>query len=374
MRDEHRLHQIQLARQAVLEDGVPPGGGPVAGGPDRAWLERSWRRCLNQGQRPNHAVSFDLVPANARRQAEESQCSLLAAARPELQRLARAVAPIRYFAILTDASGMVVDVAGAIDRHDRRADAIARVGIDLSERSIGTSAIGAALGEQQPVWLHRGEHFFCDTSVYSCAGAPLLGPTGQCVGMLDLTGIDAPERPELKHLVARSAVSIETSLALGVPHALRLDIHWADSAPGDIGGALLCLDADGAVVSANSAARQMLPRVGDLAQTTVHADDLFAGPWQSLFDHAQRGEPVQLPLWSGLRVTVQARRPTHPAPARSALAAPSSLKIMEAELIRQAVRQAGGNVSQAAAALGLSRATMYRRLAAARRPATPQSS
>ena len=85
---------------------------------------------------------------------------------------------------------------------------------------IGTSAIGAALGERQPVWLHRGEHFFNDTSVYSCAGAPLIGPTGACVGMLDLTGIDAPERPELKHLVARSARAIEDALA------------WLKSLPG----------------------------------------------------------------------------------------------------------------------------------------------
>jgi hypothetical protein len=32
--------------------------------------------------------------------------------------------------------------------------------------------------------------------------------------MLDLTGIDAAERPELKHLVAQSARSIENALTL----------------------------------------------------------------------------------------------------------------------------------------------------------------
>jgi alginate O-acetyltransferase complex protein AlgI len=46
-----------------------------------------------------------------------------------------------------------------------------------------TTAIGAALSELQPVWLHRGEHFFDATSSYSCAGAPLFGPWGECVGM-----------------------------------------------------------------------------------------------------------------------------------------------------------------------------------------------
>jgi transcriptional regulator of acetoin/glycerol metabolism len=106
-----------------------------------------------------------------------SQPTWVPVARPVLERLGRAIANTRYFAILTDAQGIVIDVNGPIDRSDRRAQLITRIGVDLSERSVGTTAIGAVLAEQQPLWLHRGEHFFNDTSVYSCAGAPLFGPT-----------------------------------------------------------------------------------------------------------------------------------------------------------------------------------------------------
>ena len=42
------------------------------------------------------------------------------------------------------------------------------------------------------------------------------------------------------------------------------------------------------------------------------------------------------------------------------------MKALETELIHQAVREAGGNVDAAARQLGLSRATVYRRLAARR--------
>lgn len=357
-----RLQQIAHARQQVLEGGVPATDARVAGWFDRAWLARSWQRCLAQGQRPEQAVGFDVVPASARARMQQAHRSLLAAARPEMQRLARAVAPIRYFAILTDAHGVVIDSAGAIDRSDRRAEAITRVGVDLSERSIGTSAIGAALGEQQPVWLHRGEHFFRATSVYSCAGAPLTGPSGQCLGMLDLTGIEAPERPELKHLVAQSARHIEDALALAVPHALCLRLAWGDSpASGDF-AALVCLNADGAVVAANRAARDMLP---DLhwadGRAPPHADTLFALPWPRLFDLGQRGASAPVPLWSGLRVSVRASRPGQAQqPAAPQPGVP--LRRVADELIQQAVRAAGGNVSEAAQALGVSRATVYRRL------------
>ena len=61
------------------------------------------------------------------------------------------------------------------------------------------------LSVAQAVWLHRSEHFFDDLAPYSCAGAPVFGPRGQCLGMLDITGIDVRERPELMHLAQRCA-------------------------------------------------------------------------------------------------------------------------------------------------------------------------
>lgn len=362
MPDSHRLQQIEQARQQMIEGGRCATDALVDAWVDRAWLARSWQRCLAQGQHPAQPVAFATVSAPAQRAAREASQALLSAAQPEMERLARAVAPIRYFAILTDGQGTVVGTAGAIDRSDSATAAIARVGVDLSERSVGTSAIGAALAELQPVWLHRGEHFFDDTSVYSCAGAPLMGPTGQCVGMLDLTGVRVAERPELKHLVAQSARHIEDALALAVPHALCLRLDWHDGFNLSERAALLCLDEDGGVVSANSAARDMLPQLRAPVGGLPHAEALFALPWPQLFDLAHQGAAAPVPLWSGLRVSVRAHR----SGSRVAGAADEVLRSVTDDLIRQAVRAAGGNVSQAAQTLGVSRATVYRRLGASR--------
>ena len=365
-----RLRQIALARQSLLAEGTELTEALANAWLDRAWIMQSWRRCLALGHQPQSAVAFDAVPASARAHAQDAHAALLAAARPELQRLATAIAPIRYFVILTDAQGAVIDTDGAIDHRNRATHAIARVGVDLSERSVGTSAIGAALAERAPVWLHRGEHFFNDTAVYSCAGAPLFGPDGACLGMIDVTGVDAPERPELKHLVAQSAQSIEDALVLARPHALRLHLAWPAGwrvAGGGEGAGLLCLDAHGQVTGANATARQMLPVLHGLAHGPLHASDLFALPWAQLFDLAQRqGEAATLPLWSGLRVQVAAQaavdHPAPGAPATTRTGTPRSLKAVETDLIHQAVRQAGGRVADAARALGVSRATVYRRL------------
>jgi transcriptional regulator of acetoin/glycerol metabolism len=347
-----RLAQIARARTAVLCEGraaVAPWDG--------AWIERSWRRCLEQGLRPDERVAFDLVPEQALRRLHEAHHVFLGAARPVLDRLSRALASTGYFAILTNEAGVVVDAHGPIDRRDRRAHLITRVGVDLSEHAVGTTAIGAALAELQPVWLHRGEHFFEDTSCYSCAGAPIFAPDGRCAGMLDLTGIDAVERTELKHLAAQAARSIENALALSLPHRLLLRLNWPGRALGSDEDGLLVLDGEGWVMGSNSSARELIPALREPG-SRPHCSELFAVGWQPLFDEAAHTQPraSEMPLWSGLRLAVL---PAAPGDGEAV----GSLRDAEIALIRQAVARAQGNVAAAAKSLGISRATVYRKLA-----------
>ncbi len=352
MRIEQARHRMMHGQSADVGDGVSP------------WIARSWQRCLDLGLQPQQAVGFEAVSHPQMQRVQEASRPLVQAARPVLAELARVIADIRYFAILTNAQGIVVDVHGAVDRQDRRADVIARVGVDLSEKAVGTTSISAALTELQPVWLHRGEHFFQDNSAYSCAGAPVFGPDGLCAGMLDLTGIDSMERPALKHVVRRSARSIENSWLLSTAHALVLRLNWPGNQPGDDSDGLLTLDQDGHIVGANPTARQMLSLEPAGPHALTHASDVFASPWENLFDAASRqGGAQEVPLWSGLRLQTQAMRPGtahgHPSPPPTPA---KPLKDVQTDMIRAAVAQARGNVAEAARQLGISRATVYRKL------------
>jgi transcriptional regulator of acetoin/glycerol metabolism len=252
---------------------------------------------------------------------------------------------------------------------------ITRIGADLSERAIGTTAIGAALSEQHSVWLHRSEHFFDDNAAFSCAGSPLFGSDGRCIGMLDLTGILVPERPELKHLTAQSARTIENAMLMQQKHRLLLRINWPGQPLGMDTDGLIALDADGVVLGANQHARMMVPQLMHLAKDAahggehggLHCSDLFAMPFSMLFDASRRSHAViEAPLWSGLRLITmvqQADNEGHVNTVRTdASGAGHGLRDMEAEVINKAIIQARGNVAQAARALGISRATMYRKL------------
>lgn len=355
-----RLALIAQARRAML-DARDPDAGPRLS----PWVADSWRRCLQFGLEPRREVAFEAVSNAQMQRAIEGSQPLLRAASPVIRQLARAMAHTRYFAILTNAQGVVIDVNGPIDRHDPSVNRIARIGVDLSEPAVGTTAIGMALTDLQPVWLHRGEHFFDATSVYSCAGAPIWGPDGQCVGMLDLTGVNVNEQPALKHLVSQSARSIENAMALAQPHHLLLRMNWPGRVLGDDSDGLVCLDADGEITALNRPAADMLGVAPGAPMG--HASLHFASSVEALFDAAQAHASAQeVPLWSGLRLQVLAQ-PGH----RSARSAPVSqglpLKDLETALIRKAVDDARGNVMDAARALGISRATIYRKLGAKRR-------
>ncbi|MEP6824507.1 MAG: helix-turn-helix domain-containing protein, partial [Ramlibacter sp.] len=85
--------------------------------------------------------------------------------------------------------------------------------------------------------------------------------------------------------------------------------------------------------------------------------------WEMLFDAAGRDTALEAPLWSGLTVQLLARRVgDHTAPAPAATAPRLPLRDLETSLIRRAVDEARGNVMQAARALGISLATVYRKL------------
>ncbi|MDD5029562.1 MAG: helix-turn-helix domain-containing protein [Rhodoferax sp.] len=352
-----RASAIAQARQLVLLQRAPSATGLTT-----PWVERSWQRCLQLGLEPGQPVQFDIISPHQRAQTQEANQRLLQSASKIMQGLGKAIANTGYFAILTNAQGIVLDTSGPIDQGDLRASLITRIGTDLSERAIGTSAIGTALAEQQAVWLHRGEHFFQDNTHYTCAGAPLFDPQGQCAGMLDLTGVDVPERTELKHLVMQSAAQIENALVLATKHQLMLRLNWPGHGLGSTADALLGLDDNGFVSGANSVARQIVPGLA----AGVHANELFGLPYQALFDAAQRSDAtLDVALRNGLRLRALATRRSQQAAsgvAASSAASGVPIRQMQASMIRQAMEQAGGNVAEAAQALGISRATLYRKL------------
>lgn len=339
----------------MLYDGYPLAR---ATGAETDLISRSWLRCLAYGQTPDEEPCFQLSSRQHERRVKDHNIELISIAEPVLTRLAEVVASTRYFAILTDNEGIVLDAKGAIDYSDKRAGQLTRVGTDLSEPAIGTSAIGTCLVEKQAVWLHRGEHFLLGNRIYSCAGVPIFKSLDDCVGMLDLTGIDVPERRELTHLAARASKEIQKAYlkkmcSLGNQTRL-IQLQWPNASFDGSNDGLLAVDESGTILAANQAIKEWLPELN--LSSAARCEDYFSvSCFDRFIDAMSRGRVAQLALWSGLQVV--ARWYQEPVSASD-----SPLKDVQAEMIRKAINKAKGNVAQAASALGISRATLYRKL------------
>ncbi|MFS2206228.1 hypothetical protein ACCD11_16870, partial [Variovorax sp. Varisp36] len=99
---------IAQARRELIEGESPPRARGAAC--VDSWITRSWQRCIEAGRRPQQRVSFDPVSRAVGCDVAEHNRALVSAARPVIDRLSRAIADTRYFAILTNADGIVIDV------------------------------------------------------------------------------------------------------------------------------------------------------------------------------------------------------------------------------------------------------------------------
>ncbi|WP_367280498.1 helix-turn-helix domain-containing protein [Ramlibacter sp.] len=190
---------------------------------------------------------------------------------------------------------------------------------------------------------------------------PAVRPGRRLRRQLDLTGIDAPERPELKHLAAQSARSIENAPTLARPHRLVPRLNWPGRLRRDDDDGLVCLDGDGWVDASNIAARAMVAELAANPGAPLHCSELFARPREPLFDHARLADavPQERPLGSGLRLDAL---PQTQGETLAGGAARKPLRDVEIALIRKAVAQARGNAMEASRRLGISRATICRKL------------
>jgi sigma-54 dependent transcriptional regulator, acetoin dehydrogenase operon transcriptional activator AcoR len=352
-----RLAAIAERRRAVLLDGLAPATG--------SWLEQSWLRCLELGHKPTDTAIFQTTSRYENARLREQHQTLLTAALPVMVHLAESIAKTGYFAILTDEHGVVLNSQGNIDKSDIRATQITTPGIDLSEQAIGTSAIGTTLAERSNVWLHRDEHFLTGNRVYSCAGAPVFGLNNECVGMLDLTGIEVAERRELMFLSARSTRNIQNSLIRNKfghqPNVRLLQIQWLGSQFDNNSDGIIAFDADGNALASNRAALDWLPDLEQ--QPRQNCEALFSMSTASFFSSLKnKPNGTTLSLWSGIQVHARWCELI------SGLETEPAIKTVEAELIRRAMLHARGNVEAAAATLGISRATLYRKLHRPLRP------
>lgn len=287
-------------------------------------LVASWRRSSNAyhldpaGQRPPRRLTDSELKL-----ARQSVEPLLHIAQATLDRLFMAVGGAGCCVLLADRNGIPIGRRGEAG-DDRTFESWGLwQGSVWSEECEGTNGIGTCIVEQRPLTIHRDEHFFARNTLLSCTTAPIFDHEGNLAAALDVSSCRADRIEGFVNLVSM-AVS-DAARRIEADH-FRLSFPKARiilaPVPGSQTGVLLAVDADDIIVGASRSARQML----GITQATIN-----------------RATPV------GRFITGSA-------------GTKDALITAERGVLQRALAEAGGNVSAAAKALGVSRATLHRKL------------
>lgn len=286
-------------------------------------IAASWKRCLDLHR---------LAPEDVRQPVQVDQALFLEARQrlqpvieacaDEFDRLYQTVGRAGCSIVLSDRDGIIVDRRNAPgDDVDFKRLGLWQQNV-WSEASIGTNGIGTALADERPVVVHRDQHFFSANIALTCATAPIRDHLGRIAGALDIStcrsDVSEMTLAMLSQSVRDVAARVESCLfRMAFPGARIILV------PSASGAALLAVDFDDLIIGATRAARLALK-----------LDDAAIG----------RGLPAADVLREGRAD------------------AASELDEAERAVLRRALSRCNGNVSQAAQELGISRATLHRKL------------
>ncbi|MGM0662392.1 MAG: GAF domain-containing protein [Pseudomonadota bacterium] len=308
-----KAHHVDKVIRAV-QSGSDAARSPLAA----SW----WRSMEHYGLDPASSGPPDLIEDRDLIRRRDELGRLLTVATPKLDQLFALVGATGCGVMLTDATGIVLDLrctdADSATFHDWGL----HPGANWSEAREGTNGIGTCLAERRRVTIHRDDHFLVRNTVLSCMDAPIFGTDGHVLAALDISSARVDETEGfnrvLSSAVSQYAQAIENCHFRSAFPKARIIMAGPD---GGDASALLAVDEDDLVIGATCSARRMfgLEPTGPIkSRPTV---DLFGrGDGPTGFEKAER-----------------------------------------AAVVRALVR-ADGNVSQAARVLGIGRSTLYRQM------------
>ncbi|WP_299007204.1 GAF domain-containing protein [uncultured Caulobacter sp.] len=311
--------EIAKRRHSERIRGVLADGSAAA----RSALAASWIRSSScHGLSPEDASAPCTLTSSELREAQQRIEPLISAAQSSLDRLFRTIGANGCCVLLTDQQGVPVDRRGAEADDETFRRWGLWTGAIWSEAVEGTNGIGTCLAEERALTIHRDQHFRARNIAMSCSVAPIYDHQGRLAAAIDVSScrVDCTEGfvDLILASVADAARRIEAEHFQRMFPQSRLifvDCHKH-------GGGLLAVDRDDLVIGATRSARLAHHLDDQRILARLHVDEL-------LFPESRLDE---------------------------------SLIHLERSGVQHALARTSGNVSAAAKALGVSRATLYRKL------------
>ncbi|MFO1074073.1 MAG: sigma-54-dependent Fis family transcriptional regulator [Geminicoccaceae bacterium] len=148
----------------------------------------SWKRCMEEYHlEPERIGRPHVLTATELKSFREPAGEIIALARPEIDRLFRRLSGEDYIVLFTDTHGVAVDfrVTDVLKTDARRTGL--HLGSIWDERQQGTNGVGTCLRTERPVSIVQSDHFAPHNASLTCTVAPVRGPMGEILAVLDVS-------------------------------------------------------------------------------------------------------------------------------------------------------------------------------------------
>lgn len=230
-------------------------------------------------------------------------------AAPVMETLYAQIVGTHSVVLLTTACGMVLHSLGDPDFLEKASRVALVPGVNWSEKTKGTNAIGTALHEKRPLMIEGSQHFMSVNQSLSCACTPIVNPMGHVIGALDVTGDQRNSHLHTLGLVRMSGQMIENHMfAQTFSDDIAIRFHARTEFLGTLVEGIAVFSLDGRFLAANRSAQ---------FQMGLSLEGLKAHTFSSLFGMAisrihdlfggVNPKPCQLNLFSGVSVWCMAK-------------------------------------------------------------------
>jgi transcriptional regulator with PAS, ATPase and Fis domain len=165
------------------------------------------------------------------------------------------------------------------------------VGVSMNERSIGTTAVGVSIFEEQGIQTSGVDHTLKGLQAYSCSAAPVFNEENEVIGVLSLLGDKNIEHNHTLGLVMSAAKAIQNRIESELVQKRLFDAqHYAFSMMNQLSFGVFAVDLEDQIVWANNTAcRAINIRRSLLINSNV---DRILPQWSKLKKKILKGKSV----------------------------------------------------------------------------------
>lgn len=257
-------------------------------------VARSWNRSRDYGLSPSDRLLFDAPLVASGEEIIECNRLLLEYATPEMQQLHSALAMQDWVLACIDPQGVVLSTFSGSNKTTRELNQIFRIGVQMLEQNVGSTAPSCALVEQVPVVFSGTEHYLEEARQFSCLATPIFGLDGRLTGVLNLSSKQSVPSLYIFESLILTARTIENRLFMQLDDVLLVHLHHRPEILATPLEGLLAFDLSGKLRNANRIAREVLQLGSNLAG--LDFADLFELPFAHVvrYRHHDLAKPLHL--------------------------------------------------------------------------------